>query len=82
MVPKYAEALRSQRAIWLDAGTRDEYFLDLGAQAFVQELAKIGVTPGVFELFDAAHGAIEYRYPLAMRFLADRLARAEGPPAG
>jgi hypothetical protein len=75
MVPEYADALRSLRAVYLDAGTRDEYYLDLGAQAFVDELAKIGVTPGFFELFDAAHGAIEYRYPIAMRFLSERLAR-------
>jgi hypothetical protein len=26
-----------------------------------------------FELFDATHSAIEYRYPLALAFLADRL---------
>jgi hypothetical protein len=75
MVPRHAEALRSLRAIWVDAGKRDEYYLDLGAQAFVDELATIGVTPGVFELFDAGHRAIEYRYPLAMRFLAEHLAR-------
>jgi S-formylglutathione hydrolase FrmB len=74
MAPRYAEALRSQRAIYVDAGKRDEYYLDLGAQAFVDELAGIGVTPGFFELFDAAHGGIEYRYPLALRFLAERLA--------
>lgn len=74
MVPRHAEALRSLRAVWVDAGRRDEYFLDLGAQAFVAELAEIGVTPA-FELYDAAHGGIEYRYPLAMRFLTDRLAR-------
>jgi hypothetical protein len=61
--------------IYLDAGKADEYYLDLGAQAFVDELGRIGVTPGFFELFDAAHGAIEYRYPLALRFLAERLAR-------
>jgi hypothetical protein len=74
MVPRYTEALRSQRAIYVDAGTRDEYYLDLGAQAFVDELRKIGVTPEFFELFDAGHPAIEYRYPLALRFLAERLA--------
>ena len=74
MVPRHAEALRSQRAVWVDAGRRDEYYLDVGAQAFVAELDKIGVTP-TFELFDATHAQIEYRYPLAMRFLAERLAR-------
>lgn len=74
MVPRYAEALRSLRAVWVDAGNRDDYYLDVGAQAFVAELGKIGVTP-FFELYDATHAAIEYRYPLAMRFLAERLAR-------
>jgi hypothetical protein len=74
MAPRYAEALRSQRAVWVDAGRRDEYFLDLGAQAFVAELGKLGVSP-FFELFDAGHAQIEYRYPLALRFLAERLAR-------
>jgi S-formylglutathione hydrolase FrmB len=75
MVPRHADALRSLRAIWVDAGLRDDYFLDLGARAFVAELARIGVTDVAFELFDGTHRAIEYRYPLAMRYLADRLAR-------
>lgn len=74
MVPRYAEALRSLRAVYVDSGDRDDYFLDLGATAFVGELAKIGVQP-FFELFDATHEAIEYRYPLALRFLAERLER-------
>jgi hypothetical protein len=73
MVPKYADAMRSQRAIWIDAGTRDEWFLDLGASAFRDELAKIGVTDVYFELFDAAHGGIDYRYPLSLAFLATKL---------
>jgi len=75
MVPRYAEALRSLRAIWVDAGLQDDYFLDLGARAFVAELAGIGVTDVAFELFDGTHRAIEYRYPLALRYLAERLAR-------
>ncbi len=32
--PEGAAALRSLRAIYIDAGDRDEYFLDLGAEAF------------------------------------------------
>jgi len=74
MVPRYAGALRSLRAIWVDAGRRDQYFLDLGAQAFVDELKAIGVEDVRFELFDATHAAIEYRYPDAIAFLAERLA--------
>jgi hypothetical protein len=73
MAPRHADALRSMRAIYIDAGTRDEYFLDLGAEAFRRELAELGITDVFFELFDAGHGAIEYRYPLAIRYLAERL---------
>jgi hypothetical protein len=73
MVPRHAEALRGMRAIYIDAGKRDEYFLDLGAEAFRRALAKIGVTDVFFEVFDAGHGAIEYRYPLALKYLAERL---------
>jgi S-formylglutathione hydrolase FrmB len=73
MVPRYEDALRSLRAIWIDAGKRDEYHLDLGAEAFRAALADVGVTDVHFELFDAGHGLIEYRYPLALRYLAERL---------
>ena len=73
MVPRYADALRSQRAIWIDAGTRDEWYLDLGAVAFRKELAGIGVTDVHFELYDAAHGGIDYRYPLSLAYLATKL---------
>lgn len=74
MVRDHADALRSLSAIYVDAGERDEFYLDLGAQAFVDELATIGVEPTFYELFDAGHMAIEYRYPIALRHLAERLA--------
>jgi len=74
MVSRHADALGGLKAIWVDAGTSDEWFLDLGAQAFVNELAAIGVTDVAFELFDAKHGGINYRYPLSLRYLAERLA--------
>lgn len=73
MVADHADALRSLRAIYLDAGKGDEYYLDLGAQAFHRELEKIGLTDVCFELFEGGHGAIEYRYPIAVRYLAERL---------
>ena len=74
MVQLYAPALRSQRAVWVDAGRSDEFRLDIGAEVFVAELASIGVTDVAFELFDGTHGSIEYRYPLALAYLAERLA--------
>jgi hypothetical protein len=73
MVPRHAGALRSLRAIYIDAGKRDEWYLDLGAEAFRQELEALGITDVFFELFDAGHMGIEYRYPLAIRYLSERL---------
>ena len=74
MVPGHADALRSLRAIYVDAGKRDQFFLDLGAEAFRGALAAASVADVRFELFDATHSGIEYRYPLALRYLAERLA--------
>ena len=77
MAAGHAEALRSLRGVYLDAGRRDEYWLDLGATAFSAELDALGVEH-VFELFDDTHSGIEYRYPKALAFLAERLT----PPPG
>src|SRR5204863_532298 len=38
MAPGHAEALRGMRAIYIDAGKRDQWFLDLGAEAFRRAL--------------------------------------------
>ncbi|MGH2771466.1 MAG: alpha/beta hydrolase [Actinomycetota bacterium] len=77
MAYRHAEALRSMKAIYIDAGKRDQYFLDLGAEAFRQALDRIGVTDIFFEIFDATHAAIEYRYPLGLKYLAQRLAPSD-----
>ena len=76
MAPRYAGALLAQRAIWIDAGSRDDYYLDLGAAAFRAALRDVGVADEKirFELFDATHAAIEYRYPLSLGWLCQRIA--------
>jgi len=77
MVPAYADALRGLRAIWIDAGTRDEYYLDLGAEAFRSALRDVGVADGLvhFELFEAGHGGIDYRYPMSLAWLCGRITK-------
>ena len=77
MAAEHADALRSMRAIWIDAGTSDEWFLDVGASAFRRELVALGVPEERihFELIPAGHGGIDYRYPLALEWLAHHLAR-------
>lgn len=75
MVADHAEALRGMRAIWIDAGRSDDFYLDLGAAAFRAELERAAVAPGVirYELFEGTHGGIEWRYPEAVGWLAERL---------
>lgn len=75
MVPDHAEAMRSMRAIWIDGGTGDEWYLDIGAEAYRQTLLDNGVPAGIinFELFEGKHGGIDYRYPLSLAWLARHL---------
>ncbi len=73
MAPRHADALRSMRRIYLDAGKSDEWFLDLGAQAFARELDAIGVRY-TLELFEGGHMGMAYRYPGAIRELVSALA--------
>ena len=73
---RFAAALRGMRAIWIDAGSRDEFFLDLAAAAFRRALAAAGVPDEVvrFELHEGGHFSTAWRYPLALAWLVERLA--------
>ena len=75
MVPQTIGALKSLHSIWIDAGKSDEYYIDLGATALNQSLMNGGVDPSRihFELFEGTHSRIEYRYPLAMKWLIERM---------
>ena len=73
MAPDHADALKSMHRIYLDAGRSDEYYLDLGAQAFAAELDKLDV-PYTLDLFDGTHARLTYRYPGAIRELVRALA--------
>jgi len=76
MVPAHADGLTSMRAIWIDAGHADDFFLDVGATAFRAALLKAGVPAEVirFEIFEGTHAAIDYRYPQALAWLCQRMA--------
>jgi hypothetical protein len=71
----YDEAVRSWRAVWLDAGRRDEYFLDLGAHALRDALLAAGLPQERlhFELVDGGHSGMSHRYPLSLAWLVERL---------
>jgi Putative esterase len=80
MAASRADALRSLHSIWIDAGTRDDYFLDLGAEAFRAELRRAGVSDDAvrYELFDATHAGIDYRYPMSLAWLCQRISELPG----
>jgi hypothetical protein len=68
MAAGHAEALGSMRRIYLDAGRQDEFFLDLGAQAFSNELSGLGIEHSL-ELFEGTHTTTAHRFPGAVREL-------------
>ena len=72
MASRYADALRGMRRIYLDAGRSDDYFLDLGTQAFAKELTRLEVSHTV-ELFDGRHSGTAHRYPVAISELVEAL---------
>ncbi len=76
LAPAHGAALRSHRGIWLDAGSHDEYRLDLGATALRAALSRAGVSDEIvhFELFDGGHRGLGRRLPLGLAFLAELLA--------
>jgi hypothetical protein len=75
-IPEHAAALQGMRAIWLDAGRGDEYRLDLATIGLHRAILAAGLPPERihFELFDGGHSGIAWRYPLAIGWLAERLA--------
>jgi Putative esterase len=73
MASRCADALHAMRRIHLDAGRSDEYFLDLGAQAFSAQLSGLRVEH-TLELFEGRHGGIAHRYAPAIRELLVALA--------
>ncbi len=72
MASRYREQLRGLRHIHLEAGSADEYMLDVGVTAFSRELRRLEIAHSV-ELFDGRHGGNSHRYAPAIRNLLQRL---------
>jgi enterochelin esterase family protein len=70
--PAHVEALRRMKLLYLDAGTRDEHNLDLGARVLAARLRALGV-PFQHEEFDDGHRGTSYRYDVSLPRLAAAL---------
>ena len=69
MVERYTEELRSLKLLYLDAGTRDEFALDLGARILASRLKERNI-PFVHEEFDDGHFNISYRYDRSLEHIS------------
>ncbi len=72
MVADHAEALRSLRLLYLDAGTRDEWYLDAGQRIFASRLVAHDIAYELEE-FDGGHMSIDYRIPVSLRKIGQAL---------
>lgn len=72
MAKAHADALRSLRLIYLDAGLRDEFNLQVGARIFCSRLDSLGISY-IYEEFDDTHMGINYRYDRSLVELAKAL---------
>jgi S-formylglutathione hydrolase FrmB len=78
-VTPHATALAQLKLLFIDAGTRDEFSLDLGARVLTRRLKELGIAFEHQE-FDDGHRSIPYRYDISLPKLAAALGATPAPP--
>ena len=69
---RHADNLKSLKLLYVDAGTRDEFALDLGARILCKKLKDFDV-PYIHEEFDDGHMQISYRYNRSLELISQNL---------
>jgi enterochelin esterase family protein len=72
LVEKSVENLKSLRLLYIDAGTRDEFALDIGAKILCKKFTDF-VVPHVHEEFEDGHMQISYRYNRSLELISERI---------
>jgi enterochelin esterase family protein len=72
LVEKAVENLKSLKLLYIDAGTRDEFALDLGARVLSKRLRDLGIDH-IHEEFDDGHFNISYRYDRSLELISKHL---------
>ena len=72
LVEKHVENLKSLNLLFIDAGTRDEFALDIGARILSKKLQDFDV-PHIHEEFDDGHFNISYRYDRSLQLISEHL---------
>lgn len=78
LVEKHAGDLRSLKLLYVDAGTKDEFALDVGAKILSRKLKEFDV-PHLHEEFDDGHFNISYRYDRSLELISEKILNAETP---
>jgi enterochelin esterase family protein len=71
------ENLQSLKLLYLDAGTRDEFNLDIGARILSKRLKEFGIEH-IHEEFDDGHFNISYRYDRSLELISERIFQQKG----
>lgn len=70
--PANAEALRGARLVFIDAGSYDEYQLQVGARLLHRKLDTLGIEH-VYQEYPDGHRGTHYRYETSLPLLAEAL---------
>ena len=73
LVEKSVENLKSLKLLYIDAGKRDEFYLDLGARILSKRLKDFDISH-IHEEFDDGHMQISYRYNRSLELISQKLA--------
>jgi S-formylglutathione hydrolase FrmB len=72
-VPKFLDAYRKLKTVFIDCGTRDEYNLRWGARMLAEDLKNGGVEV-IHEEFEDGHTGVNYRFERSLAVIGPRLA--------
>ena len=72
LVEKSVKNLKSLKLLYIDAGIRDEFYLDLGAKILCERLKDFDV-PHIHEEFDDGHMQINYRYNRSLELISENI---------
>jgi S-formylglutathione hydrolase FrmB len=75
LIEEHASAAAGLRGVWLDAGDRDEYYLDRGVLGLRRAFERAGLPEERlrFELFSGGHRGLSHRYLLSLAYLVGSL---------
>ncbi|HVG62471.1 MAG TPA: alpha/beta hydrolase-fold protein [Hyalangium sp.] len=73
-VPKFLDAFRKMKSVFIDCGTRDEFNLRWGARMLAEEFKASGAEL-CHEEFEDSHSGVAYRFERSLGFLVPRMAR-------